>query len=179
MSSKTLKNAETWTALALIAIAVIYRLMPHPQNFTPVSAIAIFAAATLPLGLAFTVPILAMIGSDILVGPHDLFWLTWGAFALMGLLGLWLRERRTPARILLVSVAGSTFFFLVTNFGVLFFQNMYAKTWAGLVECFTMALPFYRNELAGDLVFCAVFFGVFALAGSIGKPQTSSASPRT
>lgn len=174
-----IKNLNTWIALALIALAVVYRVMPHPQNVAPVAAAAIFAAAVLPPAIAFTVPVLVMIGTDILIGPHDLFWLTWSAFALTGLLGLWVRRGMNPGRIGIASLAGSTFYFVVTNLGVFLFENLYAKTWAGLGECFAMALPFYRNTLIGDLCFSAALFGVYALASSSNKTQTSSAFPRT
>lgn len=173
------KNLNTWTALALIAVAVAYRVMPHPQNVTPVAAAAIFAGAVLPGPLAFTVPLLAMIAGDLVIGPHDLFWLTWSAFALTAFFGIWVRRRLSVPRIAAASVAGSTFYFFVTNLGVFLFENMYPKTWAGLGECFTMALPFYRNALIGDLLFSAVLFGIYALAVSANKPRTSSASPRT
>lgn len=175
MKSRTF---EVFTALLLVGIAILYRVFPHPVNVAPVAAVAIFAGAVLPARLAFTVPLLAMMASDIFIGPHGLFWLTWSAFALTVFLGLWVRGSLRPARIAVASVAGSTFYFVVTNLGVFFFQNMYARTWAGLAECFAMALPFYRNSLIGDLIFSAALFGAYVLAAFTGRSRTSSAFPR-
>jgi hypothetical protein len=152
-------------ALFLVLIGMTYRILPHPENFVPISAIAIFAAATLPRAAAFTVPVAAMIASDLVIGPHDLFWLTWAAFALTGVLGVWVSKAMSVTRIAAASLAGSTFFFIVTNLGVFVFESLYPKTWAGLVDCFVKALPFYRNTIWGDLFFSAVFFGAYALAG--------------
>lgn len=164
---------ETLIALVLVALAAAYRVLPHPDNVAPVAAAAIFAAAVLPPRAAFAVPLLAMIASDLWLGPHGLFWLTWSAFALTGLLGLWVKRRPNAARLALASVAGSTFYFVVTNLGVFFFEALYPKTWAGLIECFGMALPFYRNTLAGDLVFSFALFGVYALATARWKAQAA------
>ncbi|MDP6570699.1 MAG: hypothetical protein QGF57_05610, partial [Candidatus Marinimicrobia bacterium] len=57
----------------------------------------------------------------------------------------------------------SLLFFIVTNFGVWFAGTFYAKTFAGLVQCFTMAIPFFANSLAGDIMYAALLFGGFAL----------------
>lgn len=171
-----LKNVDILIALALILLAFAYRLLPHPQNVTPVAAAAIFAGAVLPAGLALTVPVLAMIASDILIGPHGLFWLTWTAFAATVFLGMWAGKKLGGFRVAAASVAGSTFYFVATNLGVFLFENMYPRTWAGLAECFEMALPFYRNTVLGDLIFCGALFGIYALASS-RRTAASAARP--
>lgn len=155
-------------AVVLILLGAACRLLPHPMNFTPVLAVALLGGATLPRPLAFAVPLGAMLLSDLALGY------SWGrmnvviyaCFAVGVGLGRWLlREKRTWGRTLGAMLAGSTLFFLVTNFVVWLGPMMapphdYAHTLAGLVKCYVMALPFFRNALVGDLCWT---LGLFAL----------------
>ena len=50
-------------------------------------------------------------------------------------------------------------FFAISNFAVWALWNMYPKTLAGLAECYTMAIPFFRNTAVSDLLFAGAFFG--------------------
>jgi len=156
---KSRNNSEQWLALALVALGVVFRLAPHPENVTPVAAIALFAGVTLSPVLAFTVPVTVMMTTDLFIG-----WLVWPTFLLVTWIGQRVRGMEGALPIALASFGSSVLFFAVTNLGVFFFENLYAKTWTGLAECFTMALPFFRNSLIGDLGYTAVFFTLFALA---------------
>lgn len=159
-------------ALLIVLAGIFLRVMPHPDNFAPVTAIALFSGVVLSPAIALTVPLAVMIASDLIIGPHSLYWLTWGCFFLVTLMGMGIRSRATtsphggarPWLILFGTVGGSVLFFVATNLGVFFFQRMYPMNGAGLVECYVMALPFFRNSLIGDLFFSAVFFGAFAMA---------------
>lgn len=164
---------ETWIALFLVTAGCFLRVLPHPENFTPIVAIALLAGAVLPPALALTVPVLAMIASDLWIGHHDLFWVTWGTFAAVVLIGRALGRSPGALRSVLGSLAGSTVFFLTSNLAVFLFQDMYPRTYAGLVECFTMALPFFRNSVLGDLFYTAAFFCVWALARRAVSPAAS------
>ena len=84
-----------------------------------------------------------------------------------------LHLRTLSMKIFLGTLLGSSIFFFITNLGVFIFQTMYPKNPAGLVECFVMALPFFRNTLAGDLFYTAVFFVVFAFLKSWSKTVVS------
>jgi hypothetical protein len=69
------------------------------------------------------------------------------------------------------TLAGAVLFYLITNFGVWAFFATYPKTWAGLMQCYTLAIPFFRTTLAGDAFFVVVLFGGYALLKS-HLPQT-------
>ncbi|HCM51534.1 TPA: hypothetical protein DIS56_00120 [Candidatus Saccharibacteria bacterium] len=156
-------------AVCLIAIVVSLRLLPHPANFAPVAAAAIFGGAVLPRRLALAVPLAAMIASDLIIGLHDLVLLTWGSYALFALTSsFWLRKL-TLLRGATLTISASLFFFVVTNFGVWLTSGMYAHTWAGLVRCYELALPFFRNTLMSDIVYTAVLFGAYGLAIKVGQ----------
>jgi len=78
-------------------------------------------------------------------------------------IGLWLQERRSVLSITAAAIASSLLFFIVVDFGIWLAGDMYPRTFAGLVACYTMALPFLRNQVAGDLLYTAALFGGFAL----------------
>jgi hypothetical protein len=106
-----------------------------------------------------------MLISDIFIGFYEplLMISVYGSFVLCGLIGLWLKKRKKWYTVTGGSVLGSVLFFIITNFAVWAFTPWYEKTLAGLIQCYTMALPFFRNTLLGDLFYVGVFFGVYEL----------------
>lgn len=152
------------TAGLLVFVGILLRLAPHPWNMTPVGASALFAGARLPLPIAIAVPVGTLAISDLIIGMHSLWWVTWGTCALAVLLGTLLRERSGPVAVGGVAVAGSVLFFLTTNFAVWAQGGMYPKTIDGLVACYVAAIPFFQNSLVGDLIWSGVLFGGWALA---------------
>jgi len=153
--------------IGLVLLGVIARLVPHPWNVTPLTALALFGAALLSRRWAIGLPLTAVILSDAVLGFHEVIAFTWGGFVLTGLIGWWLRKRVSIGRLVIASLLGSTVFFLVTNFGVWLLGEggtMYPKTVQGVWLCYTAALPFFRNGLFGDLVYTLTIFGLFTMA---------------
>lgn len=150
-----------WMLLALTLSAAASRLIPHPPNLTPVVAMALFGGAQFSdKRAAFLVTFGALLLSDLVIGFHSQVIATYGCLALVVGIGFWLRQRKSAGNILIAALASSVMFFIVTNFGVWLIDTLYPKTMNGLVECFTMALPFFRNTLAGDMLFTVVLFGL-------------------
>lgn len=148
----------------MIAAAAASRLVPHPPNVTSIAAIALFGGATLAdRRLAFLVPLAALLASDFVLGFHNQMIAVYGSFALVVCLGLWLQQRRTAPAIAGAAIASSLLFFIVVDFGIWLTGDMYPRTLAGLMTCYTAALPFLRNQMLGDLFYTAVLFGGFAL----------------
>jgi hypothetical protein len=170
--------------LVLFAVAVAYRLLPvllgvklqQPEwmpNFSPMAALCLCGAAFLPKRLAVVVPLVALLGTDIALNAHygfPLFTLeffgTMVAFAAVTALGWQLRKNPRPGVILPAVLGGSFFFYLVTNTAswLTLTEPSYAKTAAGWLQAMTTGLPgypptwmFYRNTLAGDMLFAALF----------------------
>jgi hypothetical protein len=185
-------NTKTKVLIAalLILFGVLLRLLPHAANMTPLIAIALVSGVYLGRSYALLVPLIAMIASDIFIGFYStpIMLSVYASMALAGLLGFALRDhRRTEARIA-VSFTASTLFFLVTNWAVWQFGTMYAHSLSGLVESYTLALPFYRNALVGDLFYSMSLFTLFELVitlsakgvlrGFIAKPAFQSAQNR-
>jgi len=155
----------TLLALALILLAAALRIAPHPWNFTPLGAMALFSGAVLrDRRLAYFFPLLALFLGDIFIGFHKLIPIVYASFLLNVAIGLWLRDRRTIARISLATLLGAIQFFIVTNFAVWQFLSGFPHTASGLAACYIAGIPFFWNTLGGDAFYAALLFGGFALA---------------
>ncbi|MFK7807224.1 MAG: DUF6580 family putative transport protein [Saprospiraceae bacterium] len=172
---------RTGIIIAIIALAALSRLLPHPPNFTPIAGIGLFGAAYFSRKwLALIIPFAAMWFSDLIINnvympmvypeyyngftlfTEGWYWM-YGSFALIILLGFNVLKKVKLGTLIGASLASSMIFFLVTNFGSWLTGPMYAKTAAGLIACYTAAIPFFWNTIAGDLFYVGLMFGVFAL----------------
>jgi hypothetical protein len=168
ISQKETLLYRTLLALALILLAAALRIAPHPWNFTPVGAMALFSGAVLrDRRLAFFFPLLALFLGDIFIGFHKLIPIVYASFLVNVAIGLWLRDRRTVARITVATLLGAIQFFIVTNFAVWQFLSGFPHTASGLAACYIVGIPFFWNTLAGDAVYATLFFGGYALAERI------------
>lgn len=151
--------------VGMILAAAAMRLLPHPSNFTPIGALALFAGAHFDdKRWAFIVPIAAMLLSDVVIGFHGQMPIIYGAFAVIVCLGFLLRERKTALRVTGAAFTAALFFFVVSNLSVWAFDGLYPLTLHGLVTCYIAAIPFFQNWLLATLFYSAVLFGGFALA---------------
>jgi hypothetical protein len=165
MSEKENLLGRTLLALAMIAIAAALRIAPHPWNFTPIGATALFSGAVLKdRRLAFLFPMLALFVGDVFVGFHRLMPVVYASFLLSVAIGFWLRDRRTVARISLATVVGAVQFFVIADLGVWALMSTYPHTLQGLLACYVAAIPFLWNMLASDAFYAALLFGGYALA---------------
>jgi len=159
----------------IVLAAAAARLAPHPPNFTPVGAMALFGGACVAdRRLALALPLAALVLSDLVIGLHVLMPVVYGSFALNVLLGRWLRARRTLVPTAAVTLVGSVQFFLVTNFAC--WVLAYPHTVAGLGACYVAALPFFQNTLLGDATFATLLFGGLA-AAERGFPALREPAP--
>ena len=73
---------------AVIVLAAALRLAPHPWNFTPVGAIALFSGAMVrDRRLAFLFPTLVMFATDAIIGFNKLSFLVYASFLLSVFIG--------------------------------------------------------------------------------------------
>ncbi|HSR65087.1 MAG TPA: DUF6580 family putative transport protein [Xanthomonadaceae bacterium] len=159
----------------LIVLAALSRLLPHPPNFSPVEAVALFGGAYFASKRwSLLVPLAAMLLSDFALGlvrgglyldyfTSAGFWLQYACIALLAVLGFGLRGRVGGARVLAYSLAGSGLFFLVTNFGAWIGSPMYPQTIGGLGAAYAAGIPFFQWTVLGTLSYAALLFGGFAL----------------
>lgn len=158
------KHSNLWILIALVGFSIFARLTPHPANFTPLAALALFGGYILPGRWAVAAPVAAMIISDVFIGLHSLILFTWGSLAVIA----WLASRRLNTASIenlgLFSLGSSMIFFVITNFGVWMEGKLYARTLEGLISCYYNALPFLRGTVVGDLVYTAIIFSAYAFA---------------
>lgn len=164
--------------LALVAMAALWRLVPHPDNMAPIAAVALFAGARLGNpALRVLLPIGAMLVSDLLLGFHATMGFVYVAMALGVLIGSFLKERGIAA-FAGASVGNSLIFFAITNFGVWQATGMYAADLSGLAASYTAGLPFLWKTLAGDLFFTMAFFALFSLVDHRVAPRMEARAQR-
>ncbi|MFA6952982.1 MAG: DUF6580 family putative transport protein [Patescibacteria group bacterium] len=166
MGMKKVLTLKNLIAVLLVAFAVVARFLPHPANFVPIAAVALFSGVYLGKKTSIAVPLIVMIASDIFLGLHNLIFFTWGCMILAGLIGWWVKDHKNWKTVVGASLASSIIFFLVTNAAV-WVVNMgdfYARNFSGLIMSYTYALPFFRNTVLGDLFYTTALFGVMELA---------------
>ena len=174
-------------AYVFVLIAIAVRFMPHPLAFTPVMAALLYFGAR-GSRRQLWMPLALLAASDVvltkLVYSYPLSWdhfVTWAWYGAILWLGTSLRENTSAVRVGLSAMAGSVSFFVVSNFAVWASWNMYPKTFAGLMTCYTAALPFFRRGFEGDMLFTAAIFGLpvvvaalaHKMAGSQGTARTA------
>jgi len=152
------------TVMVLAAAAI--RLAPHPMNFAPIGALALFGGAYFSSKRqALAIPLLSLIVGDFITGFHQLIPFVYGSFLVSVSIGFWLRPKRSSPRIGLATLAGAVQFFLVTNFALWASSiGSYPKTASGLEACYVAGIPLFWNTLAGDAFYAALLFGGMALA---------------
>lgn len=145
----------------LLILGILARFLPHLANFTPVAAIAIFGGIYLPKRWSILAPLTIMLISDIFIGFYSLPIMAsvYLGFVASGLVGLYIRKHKSFGTTLGGTVLSSLFFFLLTNAAVWAFGSMYTRDLSGLAQSYYMALPFFKNSLAGDLFFVSALVG--------------------
>jgi hypothetical protein len=186
-----LNKSLIWTLLLLTLVAALYRIIPNrPWGFAPQWAMAVFAGAVIKdKKWAFIIPVLSMFISDVLYqilyvngltpisGFYDGQWQNYLLFAMLAVFGMMIRKINL-LNVFAASLAAPTFYFILSNFvlwagwsGTRGFGR--PKTFSGLMQCYTDALPFYRTSLIATVVFSAILFGTYYL---VNKKQTALAT---
>jgi hypothetical protein len=159
-------------AMTLVVLGAVARLVPHPWNFAPVGGMSLFAGARLRGWWAWALPIILMAITDPLLGGYSRATpFIYLSFLINVWMGRHLRNSESPIRIGAAAVASSMQFFVLSNFGV-WLGFGFAHTWAGLVQCYTLAIPFYAPTLLSDLLVSGVLFGLHAwLSRTVYTPE--------
>jgi len=150
----------------IVFAAAALRALPHPLNFAPIGALALFAGTYFSnKRAAIAVPLLSLVAGDIFTGFHRLIPYVYASFLVSVAIGFLLRGRKSVARISAATLAGAIQFFLISNFAMWASSiGNYAKNTAGLAECYLAGIQYFWNTLAGDAFYVALLFGGMALA---------------
>ena len=160
--NKNLKNY--FLPICLIIILSCSRLIPHPWNFTPVLAMGIFSGFYFKnFILSSFIVVFSMFVGDLFLGFHSTMFFTYTSLIIAVVLGLLIKKFKFT-EILFYGVASSVCFFLVTNFGAWLTLEMYEKSFAGLLQSYILAIPFFHNTLISTflyLILLKVLFNLF------------------
>lgn len=164
----------------LILSAAILRITRHfgiidlPPNFAPITAVALFSGAYLKnKKLALITPIITMLIADSIIGFYNwqIMLAVYLSFGFSGLLGLWIRKSLSFKRIFTATLGASILFFILTNLAVWLFSGMYTIDLSGLISCYIIALPFFRNTLLGNFFFVGAMFGIYEMTFFLYKKK--------
>ncbi len=160
----TANHARLLAILTAVVGAAALRLVPHPPNFTPIGAMALFSGAYLGRrGLAFVAPLAALLLSDLFLGFYHGMAFVYATTALIVVIGWLALQRISSLRVVGAALISSVLFFLLSNFGMWLFSGFYPLTLSGFVTCYVAAIPFFQNTVVGDLFYSGLLFGGFAL----------------
>lgn len=153
----------------VVLAAVLMRFLPHPANVAPIAAMALFGGAYLNKKYAIFLPLVVMFASDLFLGFHKTMPFVYGSFLIASIIGISLKNKVKIKPVLGASLLSSVIFYVVTNFGVWLTSGMYEMTFLGLIKCYVMAIPFFRNTLAGDLFYTVMMFGGYEVILRLNK----------
>lgn len=158
---------------AALALSIGGRLVLHAPNFTPMGAFALFVGVYLATKSKWLLllPVGAMAVSDILVGSYDwkLMAVVYASFLAYGILGMLAGKRKNPGALFLATITGSLIFYLATNAAVWMFSPWYSHDVQGLLLSYTLALPFFKMTILGDVFYVAVFVGGYEAAAFLAR----------
>lgn len=148
--------------VTLFTLIILSRWASHLWNFTIVGGALLFAGAYFKdKKISIALMLSSMLVSDLIIGFHNQMISVYFALLLMTILGHWLQTEQARLKVLGFAFLGSFLFYAITNFAVWYSGDLYTKDFNGLIQCFIMAVPFYKNQLASDLISS---FALFELA---------------
>jgi len=175
-----MKNNSNILVVALILIAVLSRLIPHPFNFTPIAGIALLSGSYVQnKTMKFFIPFIIMVLSDLFLNyfVYNSSIFNYGInvgvyvalFLIVGI-GAMIPKSRNFVSIGVSSLAASILFFIITNFDSwLTIPNLYSKDLNGMMTAYAAGIPFFGNTILGDLFYSFSLFGVMHLASRYYK----------
>ena len=140
--------------IGLILILTISRLIPHPDNFTPIVSLAIMSSYFFRnVNFSYVVMLFSMLLADFFIGFYSHMLFVYLSLFLIVLIFFKISKKMNYKNLFIFSFFGSVIFFLISNFGVWLVGNLYERNINGLIECYFMAIPFFKNTIISTLIF--------------------------
>ena len=163
---------------ALILLAAFSRMIPHPANFSPLGAIALFGAAHFSKKWqVLLIPIAATWLSDLFINNviyaqyypsftwfYDGFYWQYLSYLVIALMAIPLFKKVSKERILIGTLGSTIIFFLISNVGCWVGNSFYPQNFMGLTTCYAAGIPFLKGTMLGDIFYSLILFGSFAFA---------------
>lgn len=145
--------------LGLVTVIVVSRLTSHVWNFTAVGGVALFSGAYFSKKyMAVLVPFAGLVISDLILGFHDQMISVYMSYAVIVGLGCALNVKSPRLKTVAFSMTGAILFFLITNFDSWMGSAFYPQNLDGLLESYTLGLPFFRSQIISDVVSSFLIF---------------------
>ena len=146
-------------SLGIFFVLAASRFIPHPPNFTPIISMAILSGFVLKnLKHSILLILSAMIFTDIFLGFHKNMLFVYTSLYLITTVSFKFSHKINYKSLLFYCLLSAICFFILTNYGVWFFGNLYAKNFEGLIECYIMAIPFFKNTIISTIIFSYIAF---------------------
>ncbi len=159
MINKYLFSNLKFLPLTLILILVISRLIPHPPNFTPIITIAIMSGYLFKDNyFSIFILVVSMLIGDFFIGFYDNMLFVYLPLILITVIFSKIKMKINYRNLFLYGFIGSLIFFVISNFGVWLIGDLYTKNIGGLIECYFMAIPFFKNTIISTLLFSYIAF---------------------
>ena len=140
--------------IGLILILALSRLMPHPDNFTPIIALAIMSSYFFRnINFSYAIMLFSMLLADFFIGFYSHMLFVYSSLFLIVLIFFKISKKINYKNLFIFSFFGSVIFFIISNFGVWLVGNLYERNINGLIECYFMAIPFFKNTITSTLIF--------------------------
>tara|TARA_Y100000590_G_scaffold255229_1_gene286570 strand:+ start:8638 stop:9165 length:528 start_codon:yes stop_codon:yes gene_type:complete len=142
--------------ISLILILALSRLIPHPPNFTPIIAMAIMSNYFFRnIYSSIAVLFFSMLLSDIFIGFYKNMFFVYLSLFLIAIIFFKINRRFKVnyKNLFLYGLFGSILFYLISNFGVWALGSLYEKNLTGLINCYILAIPFFKNTLLSTIFF--------------------------
>ena len=140
--------------VGIILILALSRLVPHPWNFTPVIAVAIMSSYFFRnVNFSYAIMLFSMLLADFFIGFYSHMLFVYISLFLIVLIFFKISKKMNYKNLFIFSFFGSVIFFLISNFGVWLVGNLYERNINGLIECYFMAIPFFKNTIISTLIF--------------------------
>lgn len=160
--------------IMLVSVVILVaRFLPHAPNFSPVAAVLLFAGVYAKNKKYLILPLIALFISDIFIGFYDwkIMLAVYGSLALIGSIGFLIKKHKHILNIATASLASALVFFLVTNFAVWYFGTWYSHDLNGLILCYNLAIPFFRNTLISTVLYSGLLFGSYESLKYLAKEK--------
>ena len=173
----------------VLVLAAVSRLVPHALHGTGLNITAVWGGllyfgSRRPRWQALVAAVLMALTDVYLTTTAGYsfhvrsYLITWVWYAAVCLIGSGLLRRRSVLRVAAAVLSSATGFFVLSNLVVWAGSGMYPHTGAGLLTCFSLALPFYANDLASTAITAAVLFGLPVVAAQLLKAMQGASGQR-
>tara|TARA_Y100000590_G_scaffold213372_1_gene241794 strand:- start:60892 stop:61410 length:519 start_codon:yes stop_codon:yes gene_type:complete len=152
-------NKVDYINILMVFILIFSRLIPHPPNFTPIIAVAILSHYFFKnIYMSFSVLFVSLFISDLIIGLYTNMILVYFSIFIIAYIFFKNFKMVNYKNLFIAGLIGSLIFFLISNFGVWLLGSLYEKNFSGLINCYVLAIPFFKNTFLSTIFYSYLTF---------------------